>query len=406
VSSFMQSKDKPGSDSDTLSDTARTNEVISSQMVTTESVHSEEVQMAPSGTQQTVSELQPKISVHSVATTRSIMQPLPLVAQPSENERRLGEWLSIWWEGIRPAYLLLSLLPVVLGSVVAWTQSVSLKTPRGTFHPVRFVITLAAVLLLQIGANLVNDYYDYLRGIDTSNTLGPGGLIQQGLIKPVRVLSFGLIALGLGALLGAFVAVSGGWLVIVFGLIGVLAAYFYSGEPKALTSLALGELVFFFIFGPLLTLGSYMVQTGHLDRTVYIYSISLGILATAFIHLNNMRDTASDAPAGKLTLASLLGLRLSRTLYVVLVLGAYAPIVALGLPRHAPHLLLIVLWTLPTLVIAITTVLRTTSPASLHKAMLESLRLEIFFTILLIVALVVTAVLPILPHLPSIALPF
>jgi 1,4-dihydroxy-2-naphthoate octaprenyltransferase len=402
----MQSKNKPSSDSDTLSDTARTNEVISSQMVTAESVHSEEVQMAPSGTQQTVSELQPKISVHSVATTRSIMQPLPLVAQPSENERRLGEWLSIWWEGIRPAYLLLSLLPVVLGSVVAWTQSVSLKTPRGTFHPVRFVITLAAVLLLQIGANLVNDYYDYLRGIDTSNTLGPGGLIQQGLIKPVRVLSFGLIALGLGALLGAFVAVSGGWLVIVFGLIGVLAAYFYSGEPKALTSLALGELVFFFIFGPLLTLGSYMVQTGHLDRTVYIYSISLGILATAFIHLNNMRDTLSDAPAGKLTLASLLGLRLSRTLYVVLVLGAYAPIVALGLPRHAPHLLLIVLWTLPTLVIAITTVLRTTSPASLHKAMLESLRLEIFFTILLIVALVVTAVLPILPHLPSIALPF
>jgi len=406
VSSFMQSKNKPSSDSDTLSDTARTNEVISSQMVTTESVHSEEVQMAPSGTQQTVSELQPKISVHSVATTRSIMQPLPLVAQPSENERRLGEWLSIWWEGIRPAYLLLSLLPVVLGSVVAWTQSVSLKTPRGTFHPVRFVITLAAVLLLQIGANLVNDYYDYLRGIDTSNTLGPGGLIQQGLIKPVRVLSFGLIALGLGALLGAFVAVSGGWLVIVFGLIGVLAAYFYSGEPKALTSLALGELVFFFIFGPLLTLGSYMVQTGHLDRTVYIYSISLGILATAFIHLNNMRDTASDAPAGKLTLASLLGLRLSRTLYVVLVLGAYAPIVALGLPRHAPHLLPIVLWTLPTLFIAITTVLRTTRPASLHKAMLESLRLEIFFTILLIVALVVTAVLPILPHLPSIALPF
>lgn len=402
----MQSKDKPSSDSDTLSDTARTNEVISSQMVAAESVHSEEVQIAPSGTQQTVSELQPKISVHSVAATGSIMQPLPLVAQPSENERRLGEWLSIWWEGIRPVYLLLSLLPVVLGSVVAWTQSVSLKTPRGTIHPVRFVITIAAVLLLQIGANLVNDYYDYLRGIDTSNTLGPGGLIQQGLIKPVRVLSFGLIALGLGALLGAFVAVSGGWLVIVFGLIGVLAAYFYSGEPKALTSLALGELVFFFIFGPLLTLGSYMVQTGHLDRTVYIYSISLGILATAFIHLNNMRDTASDAPAGKLTLASLLGLRLSRTLYVVLVLGAYAPIVALGLPRHAPHLLLIVLWTLPTLVIAITTVLRTTSPASLHKAMLESLRLEIFFTILLIVALVGTAVLPILPHLPSIALPF
>jgi 1,4-dihydroxy-2-naphthoate octaprenyltransferase len=318
----------------------------------------------------------------------------------------LGAWLSIWWEGIRPAYLGISLLPVVLGSVVAWTQSISPKTPHGYFHPIRFVLTLIAVLLLQIGAHLINDYYDYLRGIDTNNSLGPGGLIQQGLIKPVRVLALGLIALGLGAFLGALVAVSGGWIVIVFGLMGVLAAYFYSGIPKGLSSLALGELLCFFIFGPLITIGSYMIQTGHLDRIVYIYSISLGLLATAFIHLNNMRDTHSDAPAGKLTLASLLGLRISRALYVILVVGAYAPIVALGLPRHAPHILLIVLWTLPTLLIAITTVLRTSNPASLHRAMFESLRLETFFTILLIVALVVTAFLPILPHFPSIALPF
>jgi 1,4-dihydroxy-2-naphthoate polyprenyltransferase len=207
-------------------------------------------------------------------------------------------------------------------------------------------------------------------------------------------------------LLGAFVAVSGGWPLIVFGLIGALTAYFYSGIPKGLSSLALGELVCFFIFGPLLTVGSYMVQTGHLDRIVYIYSISLGLLATAFIHLNNMRDIASDDPAGKLTLASLIGTRLSRTLYVILVVGAYAPIVALGLPSHAPHLLLLVLWTLPTLVIAITTVLRTTSPGSLHKAVFENLRLETYFTILLIIALIVTAFLPVLPHLPWFALPF
>jgi len=97
---------------------------------------------------------------------------------------------------------------------------------------------------------------------------------------------------------------------------------------------------------------------------------------------------------------------MSRTLYVILVVGAYAPIVALGLPRHAPHVLLIVLWTLPTLVIAISTVLRTTSPASLHAAMLETLKLETFFTILLIVALIVIAFLPVLPHLPWLALPF
>ena len=211
--------------------------------------------------------------------------------------------------------------------------------------------------------------------------------------------------MGLGALSGAFVAISGGWLAFLFGLIGLLAAYFYSGVPRALSSLALGELVFFPVFGPLLLLGSYMAQTGHLDRIAYIFSISLGLLATAFIHVNNMRDTLSDAQAGKLTVASLLGLRLSRTLYVLLVLGAYIPVMALALPSHAPHLFLLVLWTLPGLVIALTTVLRTASPASLHTAMYQTLKLETFFTIMLVVALIVTAVLPVLPHLPSINLP-
>jgi 1,4-dihydroxy-2-naphthoate polyprenyltransferase len=402
----MQSKDKPDSNSDTLSDSTKTNESISPQMITADAVQSEKVPVTHTSRQLAVSKLQPKISTYPVTTTSSAIQPQPLVEQPLHSERSLGEWLSIWWEGIRPVYIALSFLPVILGSAVAWTQSISPKTPRGDFHPVKFVITLVAVLLLQVSAHLINDYYDYLRGIDTNNSLGPGGLIQQGLIKPARVLVVGLIALGLGALLGAFVAVTSGWLVIVFGLIGVFVAYFYSGISKGLSSLALGELVSFFIFGPLITVGSYIVQTGHLDRIVYIYSISLGLLATAFIHLNNMRDTESDAPAGKLTLASLLGLRLSRTLYVILVVGAYAPIVALGLPKHAPHLLLIVLWTLPTLVIAITTVLRTVSPASLHTAMLETLKLETFFTILLIVALIVIAFLPILTHLPWFTLPF
>jgi 1,4-dihydroxy-2-naphthoate octaprenyltransferase len=362
--------------------------------------------MQSEDTQQTNSGHQPEITVHPVASIHPIVQPVPLVAQPQEQEHSLSEWFSIWWDGIRPAYLPLSFLPVVLGSAVAWAQSITQKSPRGEFHPIRFVIILAAVLLIQIGAQLVNDYYDYLRGIDISNSLGPGGLIQQGLIKPERVLFIGLIALGLGAFAGAFVALSGGWLVFVFGLIGILAAYFYSGVPKALSSLALGDLIFFFIFGPLLTLGSYMVQTGHLDRIAYTYSISLGLLTAGFIHLNDMRDIASDTQAGKHTLASWLGLRMNRTLYCLLVLGAYVPVLALGLPGHASHLLLLVLWTLPFLVIAITTVLRTNNPASLHVAMFQTLKLEAFFTLLLIVALIVDAVFPLLPHFPSIALPF
>jgi 1,4-dihydroxy-2-naphthoate octaprenyltransferase len=402
MSSPMQNKDAPANNTDAIS---KTKAMTSSHIVTAESIQAEEVPTIPLDSLQTVSELQPEISVHPVASTHSVTQPVPLVVSALEHKRTFREWLTMWWEGIRPGYLPLSLLPVVLGSLVAWTQSISSKTPRGEFHPIRFIMTLAAVLLLQIGAHLINDYYDYLRGVDTGNSLGPGGLIQQGLIQPVRVLYAGAAALGLGALLGIFVAISGGWLLFVFGLLGLLAAYFYSATSRALSLQTLGELISFCIFGPMLTLAAYMVQTGHLDRIAFVCGISLGFLAAAFIHLNNMRDAESDAQAGKNTLATSLDLHINRVLYLILVLGAYAPIIALGVPRHAPHLLLLVLWTLPGLVVAVTTVLRTASPASLHLAMFQTLKIEIFFTLLLIVSLVVTAIIPLLPHLPSITLP-
>ena len=109
----MQSKDKPDSNFDPLSDSAQTNKMITPQLVTADSDQSRKVSVKHAGIQQVVSELQPKISTYPVATTRSVMQPLPLVEQLSESERSLREWLSIWWEGIRPAYLALSFLPVV-----------------------------------------------------------------------------------------------------------------------------------------------------------------------------------------------------------------------------------------------------------------------------------------------------
>ena len=394
----MQSQDTTNHDDTPSPSTAKA--VNSSQIVTADSVQAEEVPTIPLGSLQTLRTLRPEVSIHSVASTRSVSMPAPLVVQPSEYRRSLSEWLSVWWDGIRPAYLPLSIMPVVVGSVLAWTQSIVGKSLLGHFHVLRFLATLIAVILLQVGAHLVNDYYDYLKGIDTGNSLGPGGLIQQGLIKPSRVLSFGLVLLVFGTLVGVLVAISGGLLVFVFGLIGLLAAYFYSATPRPLSSMALGELVTFLVFGPCITLGAYIVQTGHMDRLVLLYSIPLGLLATAVIHLNNMRDTESDLQAGKHTLASLWSLRMNRAFYVILLLGVYATIIALAIPHHAPHLILLTLWTLPTAIVAITGVLRTDAPASLHLAMHQTVRVEMYFTLWLVVALFLTALLPQLPHLP------
>lgn len=394
----MQSQDPTNSDG--ASSAPQVKAITSSQIVTADSVQAEEVPTIPLGSLQSLGALQPEVSIHSVASTRSVTMPAPLVVQPVEYRRSLSEWLSVWWDGIRPAYLPLSIMPVIVGSVLAWTQSMAPRSLSGHFHVLRFLATLVAVILLQVGAHLVNDYYDYLKGIDTSNSLGPGGLIQQGLIKPARILSFGLILLGFGALAGVLVAASGGLLVFVFGLIGLLCAYFYSAPSRALSSMALGELVSFLIFGPFITLGAYMVQTGHIDRIVLLYSIPLGLLAAAVIHLNDMRDIESDQQARKHTLASLWGLGMNRAFYLILVLGVYATILALGVPHHAPHLVLLTLWTLPTAIIAVTGVFRTDAPAGLHLAMHQTLKVEMYFTLWLVVALFVSALLPLLPHLP------
>jgi len=372
-------------------------------VVAADSVQAEEVPTIPLGSLQTINTLQPEVSIYPVAVAVSV--PAPLVVHPAEYRRSLVEWLQIWWDGIRPIYFALSLSPVVLGSALAWIQSIALKTPFGHFHPLRFIATFIAVALLQIGANLVNDFYDYRKGIDASNPLGPGGLIQQGLIKPVHVLYLGLTALASGALIGTLAALSGGVFVFVFGLVGLYCVYFYSATSRPLSGSVVSELVCFAVFGPLITLGAYAVQTGHLDRSALLYSIPLGLLATAVIHLNDMRDAESDVQAGKHTLASLLGLHRSRILYLLLLAATYTMIIILAVPKNAPHLLLITLWTLPTLVVVISGVLRTDTPAGLHLAMRQTMLLEFYIALLLVIALIVTAMWSLLPHLPVLVLP-
>lgn len=376
--------------------------VTSSQVVAAPSVQAEEVPTIPMSSLQTLNALQPEVSVASAQTVR---RPAPLVVQPSEYRRGIGEALQIWWDGVRPAYLPLSIMPVLLGTILAWTQSITTKTPFGHLRFTHFVATLLAVVLLQIGAQLINDYYDYVRGIDTSNAFGPGGLIQQGFVKPTRVLTPGIVALCLGTLIGAVVALSGGMYVLLFGVIGVVCAYFYSATARSLSSSALGEVVSFLIFGPLITLGTYLVQINTPSRSqlisVLLYSIALGLFATAIIHGNNMRDVESDEQAHKHTLATLLGMRMSRTLFFLLILGAYIIVIALGIPRNAPHLTLITLWTLPLLLVTLTGMQRADLPASLHLVMRQALKLETYFTLLLIVALIISAFYTALPGISS-----
>ncbi len=377
-------------------------------VVTADTVQAEEVPTIPLDSLHTLSQLQPAIAVHTIDATGSISMPTPLVVQPSEYRRSLGEWFKIWREGIRLFYLPLALLPVILGNVLAWIPTIHPRTPLGHFHLLHFIGALLFVGFLQIGANLVNDYYDYLRGIDASNTLGPGVLIRQGYVKPTRVLTVGLLFLVLGAGLGLFLAVTGGSLLLfLFGLIAVLASYFYSATTYALSSRLLGELCGFIIYGPLITLGAYLLQSGgQLTATAFIYGCIVGLLAVAVIVANNMRDIEADTNAHKHTLMTIIKLPFSRVLFILLLLGAYILVTLSGFPHQAPHWTLLALWTFPSLVVIVTGVIRTNAPAGFDLVMQQTIKLEAWFVTLLTIGLIISALTPVLPQLPAHLLPF
>ncbi|GCF07233.1 1,4-dihydroxy-2-naphthoate octaprenyltransferase [Dictyobacter arantiisoli] len=374
----------------------------SSQVVRAETVPAEEVPTVPIGSLQSISTLKPAVSVHSVASMRAVGVHTPLVAQPVEYRRGLSEWIEIWRDGMRPGYLPLSLMPIILGSVLAWTQSLTAQHPFGHFNIINFALALISAIILQSGAHLINDYYDYQRGVDASNTMGPGGLIQQGLVKAPRMLYIGLGLLGLGGVVGLLASLAGGPLVCLFGLIIVLCAYFFSASPKALSTLGLSELVGFITFGLLSVMGAYMIQThGQLSVAAFHYSLPLGFLAAATIYANNMRDIEGDAHVNKRTLATLLGLRWSRIAYIILMLAAYLVVVLLGVPHTRPHYVLIALWTLPGLVVAISGVLRTEISTGFDNVMRQTLKIYVQFTILLAIGLIIAYAIPVIPKIPA-----
>src|ERR1019366_5257609 len=126
---------------------ARSRVAPSNRIVTADYVQAEEVPTIPIGSLETINSLHAEVSVHSVASTRAVSMPAPLVVQSSEYRRSPGEWLQVWVDGVRPSYLPLALLPALLGTVLAWTQSISVRTPLGHFHIVPFVGMLISLLL-------------------------------------------------------------------------------------------------------------------------------------------------------------------------------------------------------------------------------------------------------------------
>lgn len=233
------------------------------------------------------------------------------MAVPSTQPRRPRPWLL----ATRPVTLPAAVVPVLVGT--ATTLS------KGFFRPLPFVAALMAAMLIQIGTNLANDYFDYRNGVDTPARLGPTRVTQSGLISPKSVLIATVITFVLAALVGLYLVLVGGWPILIIGLLSIIAGVLYTGGPWPLGYNGLGDLFVFIFFGVVAVAGTAYLHTDHLLRMAVVNSLPVGMLVTAILVVNNLRDVVTDRATGKRTLAVLLGPRAVRIEYLVLVSGAY-----------------------------------------------------------------------------------
>ena len=220
-----------------------------------------------------------------------------------------------WGLAIRPRTLPAAASGVVMGCALAWRD--------GAFQPGPALACLLAALLLQIGSNLANDVFDFERGTDTHERLGPTRVTLAGMLTPREVKLGMAVVFGLAALLGVYLASVGGWPVVWIGLAAILAAIAYTGGPFPLGYHGLGDIFVFVFFGVAAVAGTYFVQAGTVAPAAWWMTIPPGLIITAILVVNNLRDVENDRKGGKRTLAVRLGEQNTRLEYLLCMAGAY-----------------------------------------------------------------------------------
>jgi len=275
-----------------------------------------------------------------------------------------------WVVGARPRTLPAALAPVLVGTAVA--------AGGGPVWAWRAAAALVVALALQVGVNYANDYQDGVRGTDR-NRVGPVRLVATGLASPVAVRRAALASFGIAGIAGlALAAVVAPWLIAV-GAVCMAAAWAYTGGPRPYGYAGLGEVFVFVFFGVVAVTGSAYVQEGRVSALALGASVPVGLLATAMLVVNNLRDRCGDEADGKRTLAVRLGDRHTRLMYGGLVVGALA--CPLGLAAAATPWALLGLVALPLAVVPLRRVMTGAAGVDLVAVLGQTGRLQLAFAV-------------------------
>jgi len=294
--------------------------------------------------------------------------------------------ISLWWRAVRPFAFTVSVIPPIMGGLIALVEN-----PGLNFSLFRFILAGIGCMTAHAGANLLSDYYDFRTRVDREGTFGSSGLLVAGVMSPEQILRGGWIALVIAGVIGAYLVLvtPGGtfliWLILIGGLLGV----FYTAKPFELKYHALGDLGVFVSFGPAMVLGASFVQAHHFSWKPVLYAIPIGLLVDAILHSNNLRDMVNDRVVEIKTVPILIGEKWAKLMYQALVYGAYLITLLLVVSVDLTAFALLVFLSLPLAIKVVNMVRHKESVPAEKFAMIDAAtaQLHLAFGLLMVIGL-------------------
>jgi 1,4-dihydroxy-2-naphthoate octaprenyltransferase len=287
--------------------------------------------------------------------------------------------MNPWVLAARPATLPAAVAPVLVGSALAAGDDV--------FRLDAFVVILFAALAIQVGVNFANDLADARSGADTEARVGPQRAVASGLLTPTQMQRGIALAFGLAAVAGLYLIWLGGWVIAVIGVASIVAALAYTAGPIPYGYFGLGEVFVFVFFGLAATVGTRYVYDRTAPAEAWWAAVAMGLLASAILVANNVRDVHTDAAAGKRTLAVMIGDDAGRRLYAAMVAGSFVAIAVAVVIGVLPTWALLALVAIPRAGVLVRTMFTATSPPALIGVLKGTAQLQLVFALLLSVGI-------------------
>ncbi len=285
----------------------------------------------------------------------------------------------MWWSAVRPATLAASVAPVLAGTAIA--------VHEGGARPWGGIAALVVAVAMQIGVNFANDYSDFVRGADSPRRVGPQRAAASGVVAPEHVKWAAIASFAVAGAAGFALSITTDWRLLPLGAACLLAAWLYTGGPRPYGYLGLGELFVFVFFGLVATAGTVYVEVLRVTPLAVLVGCAMGLLASAILVLNNLRDIETDAAAGKRTLAMRIGRTRTLFLLLALVSAAFAIPIVILVWRLAGVTIMLVHFGIPIAAVPVRTAFATPAGPPLVGALKRMAVAELAYALLLTVGL-------------------